>query len=360
MFVVPARFRRHLAVLTAAAALTGCGSTGSPDAGVAPRTSSPAASPPGTAGANGSTAAGSGAPAAAGGGTAAATGTPTGSAATAPAAGGAPPAQPAAAPELPRGGRQLFPAYRLVGYSGRPGVEALGRLGIGSLDARIRELEKRAAPYALDRKILPVMELIATIAAESPGEGGLYRSRAADAMIEEHVEAARKHKALLLIGIQPGRADFLPEVKAYAKWLKEPHVGVALDPEWAVGSGQVPGEVFGRTTGRELDGVAKYLAKVVADNNLPEKVMVVHQLSVRIIDDESKWKRHRGVVGIKSVDGIGSRAMKLDTNRVLTRNLRHVRPGFKLFYEEDVRHGPLMTPKQVMAIRPRPDYVLYE
>jgi hypothetical protein len=37
-----------------------------------------------------------------------------------------------------------------------------------------------------------------------------------------------------------------------------------------------------------------------------------------------------------------------------------VHPGFKLFHDEDTRSGPLMTPKQVLALRPTPEYVLYE
>jgi hypothetical protein len=38
-----------------------------------------------------------------------------------------------------------------------------------------------------------------------------------------------------------------------------------------------------------------------------------------------------------------------------------MRPGFKLFFEEDVRAGSrLMTPQQVLALTPRPEYVLYE
>ena len=34
--------------------------------------------------------------------------------------------------------------------------------------------------------------------------------------------------------------------------------------------------------------------------------------------------------------------------------------GFKLFFEEDGEFGPLMTPAQVLALKPTVDYVLYE
>jgi len=120
--------------------------------------------------------------------------------------------------------------------------------------------------------------------------------------------------------------------------------------------------VFGRTTGAELDGLASYLSSLVRVNKLPEKVFVFHQLSPRIVSNEKALKKHPGVVTIKSVDGIGAREDKLKTWGKLTSNLPTgvVHAGFKLFYTEDARHGPLMTPAQVLALKPRPEYVVYE
>lgn len=266
-----------------------------------------------------------------------------------------------AAQELPRGGRTVFPRYRLVGYAGLTGAPTLGRLGTGPLDSRVREMERRARPYRAGREILPVLEVIATIVQADPGRDGTYRTRIGDDQIAVYLEAARKRDALLLLNIQPGRADFLDEAKAYRRWLDEPDVGLALDPEWAMGPDQVPGRVFGRTTGKELDGVASYLADVVADGDLPEKVLVYHQLAPSIVRRESGLREHRGVAVVKSVDGIGVRAAKEETYRLVGRTTPdHVHPGFKLFYDEDADAGPLMTPEQVLALEPRPEYVLYE
>jgi hypothetical protein len=264
-------------------------------------------------------------------------------------------------PELPRGGRQVFPRYRLVGYSGLTGASTLGRLGTGPLDQRVREMEQRAKPYAAGREILPVLEVITTIVQASPGRDGLYRSRLSDGRIETYLTAARKRHALLLLNLQPGRADFLSEAKAYRRWLVQPDVGLALDPEWAMGPGQVPGRVFGHTTGRELNTVAAYLADLVKAEDLPEKVLVYHQLAPRIVRGESDLEAHRGVALVKSVDGIGVAAAKVNTYRVVGRTTPdHVHPGFKLFYTEDAKAGRLMTPQQVLALKPRPEYVLYE
>jgi hypothetical protein len=268
---------------------------------------------------------------------------------------------PAAPGQLPRGGRTIFPDYRLVGFAGHPHAAALGRLGIGNLDDRAKEIEKVAAPLAGGRKVLPVLELIATVVQGSPGRDGTYRVRGSDAMIAEYLAAARKVDGILLLDIQPGLSDFLTEVKFYEKWLQEPDVGVALDPEWAMGPGQVPMKEFGHTTGKQIDAVARYLSGVVAKHDLPEKVLVYHQLSPSIVRSEKDLKPHKGVAIVKSVDGIGSRAMKEDTYRRLTRSLpKGVHAGFKLFYDEDRHYGKLMTPSQVLALHPRPEYVLYE
>jgi hypothetical protein len=45
---------------------------------------------------------------------------------------------------------------------------------------------------------------------------------------------------------------------------------------------------------------------------------------------------------------------------MLTRK-KEVHPGFKLFFDEDSRNGNrIMTPKEVLALTPQPEYVMYE
>jgi hypothetical protein len=270
-------------------------------------------------------------------------------------------AEPAAL-ELPRGGRVVLPVHRLVGYCGGPGSAALGRLGIGDLDARVRELERLGSAYAAGRVLLPVLELIAVVAQPRPGPDRLYRVRINPTVIRTHLDAARRHRALLLLNVQPGRARVIDEVRALGPWLREPDVGLALDPEWAVRRGQVPGRVYGQTTGREIDAVAEYLGALVRDAGLPEKVFVVHQLAPRIIRDLTALRPHPGVVVVKSVDGIGPPASKIETwRRLVTELPSGMRPGIKLFFEEDAEgSGRLMTASEVLALRPEPEYVMYE
>ncbi len=282
-----------------------------------------------------------------------------------------PPSSPSPSPvrttpardELPRGGTTLFPRYRLVGYSGGESSPAFGRLGVGNLDRRVAEIDRLGRSYTKGgRQPLPVLELITVVVQSQRGRDGQYRSRIDDAQIGRYLAAARRHRALLLLNIQPGRADFLTEVKRLQRWLAEPDVGIALDPEWAVGAHQVPGRVFGRTSAKELNAVAAYLSAFTRAHGLPEKAMVVHQLAPKIVSRVQDVRAHPGVQVVLSVDGIGSRAAKVSTWRRLVKPLPDaVHPGFKLFFTEDRRsHHHLMTPSQVMALKPTPDYVLYE
>lgn len=263
--------------------------------------------------------------------------------------------------QLPRGGRTVFPRYRLFGYSGAPGSAAFGRLGTGDLDARVREIESKGKAYAAGRQVMPVLELIAVIVDSTPGADGNYNRQVSDATIRTYLAVARRHRALLLLDVQPGRDDFLTLARQLEPWLRQPDVGLALDPEWAVEKGQVPGQTYGQTTGAELDGVAAYLDKLVRRRALPQKVLVFHQVAAKVVQHQGRILARDGVVVIKSVDGIGNRSEKTTTWTTLVRGLpASIHPGFKLFYDEDTRHGPLMTPQQVLGLRPTPEYVLIE
>ncbi len=245
-----------------------------------------------------------------------------------------------------------------------PGAPALGELGVTSdLQGQVDKMLKTVADYDQpDRKPLPVMEMIATVVHPFPGKDGMYRERLPQKLIQQWSDVAEKNGALLLLNIQPGRADFLDEAKAYESWLKLPHVSLALDPEWAIGPGQKPGKVFGSTTGAKVDEVAEFVSGVVAENDLPEKPLVVHVLRRSVFREEFGLREHPGVVTIKSVDGIGVPKDKLKAyHAVMDGTPSSIRPGFKLFYGEDVRAGgPLMSPAEVLALNPPPDYVMYE
>jgi hypothetical protein len=271
--------------------------------------------------------------------------------------------EPAPRLELPRGGREIFPAHRLVGFCGTPGAPALGRLA-GNLPQKTKTLLSYAEKYVQgsSRKVLPVFELIAVVVQGAPGNDGKWRRRVPDSVVDEYLQAARAAKALLLLNIQPGHSDFLTEAKHFERYLHLPDVGLALDPEWAMKGKQKPGVTFGQTTGAVLNDVAEYLSGIVKAGDLPEKVLVYHQVNGHVVKDESVLVGHAGVAIIQSVDGLGPKGSKIKTYNFLVKTKpAAVHAGFKLFFDEDKTNGgKLMNPDEVLALSPEPEYVMYE
>jgi len=267
-------------------------------------------------------------------------------------------ARPDRPAELPLGGRRLFPDYRVVAFYGSPRDPQLGALGVGRLRGAIAKLKQQARGYARkSRPALPCLELISTLATAAPGPSGAYRDHLPAKDIDRHLREARRAKALLLLDIQPGRTDFVSEAKRLAKWLKEPDVGLALDPEWRIGEGQLPGKVIGSVSAQEVNETSAYLAQVVKENNLPEKLFVLHQFTSDMVENKEQVLKRPGLATVFNVDGFGTQAAKLSKYRDFTSEAVRFNDGFKLFYEEDTG---LFSPKQVMNISPRPDLIVYE
>ena len=255
---------------------------------------------------------------------------------------------------------RIFPERRVVAFYGAPQDEALGALGDGKPGEVALRLRRQADDYdRAGRPVIPAFELIATIANSEPGENGLYNTQQPDDVISEYLKLARANGALLLLDIQPGRGDFIEEVERLEKFLVEPDVGLALDPEWNVGPEGIPGEVIGSVDADVVNEASEYLQTLVDENDLPQKLLVVHQFTDDMIADKEDLLPRPDVAVTLNVDGFGDRPNKVAKYE----DLRSPSPpeelptGFKLFYEEDIG---LMTPQQVLRLRPQPDLVIYE
>jgi hypothetical protein len=259
---------------------------------------------------------------------------------------------------LPRGGRTILPDFRVVAYYGAPQDDELGALGIGSARRAARRLERQAKPYARrGRPVLPAFELIAAIVTGEPGDGADHSMRQDDSTIRRYLRVARAHRMLLLLDIQPGYAPFLQEARALEHWLKEPDVGLALDPEWSLEPPLLPAQEIGSTDAATVNEVSRYLAGIVRRHDLPQKLLVVHRFTRDMIQAEHQLERNPGVALVVNVDGFGDQPNKISKYREFTRDLTRRFNGFKLFYHEDQN---LMAPNQVLGLRPQPDLVVYE
>jgi hypothetical protein len=272
-----------------------------------------------------------------------------------------PPAEPKLA-ELPGGGRTILPGRRVVALYGHPGADSLGELGIGTPAQAGRKLLKQARAYRTPGvRVLPAMELISTLAQNAPQASGTYSARLPHRSIRRYLKAARRVNSMLILDIQPGRGQFGPEIDYVSRYLAEPDVGLALDPEWKVGPTEIPGQVIGSMEASEVNLASAYLSKLVKARKLPQKLLLVHQFTTGGIKNYDQLKRYPGVGLAINIDGFAGPAGKISKYEELTELTPDKAHGFKLFYDEDRRiGGQLMTARQVLRLNPQPSVVVYE
>lgn len=264
---------------------------------------------------------------------------------------------PAGETELPLGGTTIFPTYQLVAYYGTAGTPALGVLGEGTIPQMTQRLRQAARPFrASGKPVQIVYELIVSVADAHPGPDGNYSHFIARDKVERFVNAARRNKALLVLDLQPGRQSFLPQARRYRWALREPFVGLALDPEWRVGPGQVPAQTVGHVGAAEINHVSRVVADVVRNNHLPEKVFMIHQFRREMVTNIDAVRDRPGLAMVQHVDGFGNRSQKRATlHRVAEPD--QFTMGFKLFYDENT---DIFRPREVLALRPRISFVSYQ
>ena len=267
--------------------------------------------------------------------------------------------------QLPRGGTKILPDYRVVAFYGSPGGTRLGQLGAGTPDQVGVQLADVASDYdSFERHVMPAFELIATIVHDTAGSDGKYRSQLSDDVIDQYLQAANQQQMLLILDIQPGRAKFMDEVRHYAKWLKYPNVSLALDPEWSMRAGEIPGKTYGSTDAATINEVSAYLDQIVQTNKLPQKLLVLHEFRDSMIQNRSAIVERPGLATVFNVDGFGTPEAKTGKYNDLTSDPERpqfVFTGFKLFYEEDTRNnGRIMNWSEVLDLDPQPDVVVYE
>lgn len=263
--------------------------------------------------------------------------------------------------EQPGGGLLAFPGRHVVALYGHPGTSALGLLGEQGVAATVERAERVADRYRAQSKapVVPALEIIATVASASKGKDGDYSAEADVADLLPLVRAAEKAGQYVVIDLQPGRSDFLSQAKRYRSLLVRPHVGLALDPEWRLTKGQKHLRQIGSVKAAEVNRVSSWLAKLTREQELPQKLFVLHQFSTSMITDRAKVvTTHPELSTVIHVDGQGSPAAKKSTWATIRRGApAGVHWGWKNFHDED---EPMLTPRQTWNVRPRPDLVTYQ
>ncbi len=263
--------------------------------------------------------------------------------------------------ELPGGGQVLFPGRRLVALYGSPYSPALGVLGEQQPDASVDIVTALASEYAaLDGTLtVPAFDLIATVASEGAGEDGDYSAELTVDDIRPWIEVAGAAGVYVVLDLQPGRTDFLTQAKRFEELLLLPYVGLALDPEWRLGPEQFHLRQVGSVSAAEVNSVSEWLAALVRDNALPQKLLVVHQFRLSMISDRQDLRTPSELAVVVQMDGQGPLGSKYGTFAAMTAGAEDVRWhwGWKNFYDEDT---PTATPEQTIAVEPQPVFISYQ
>jgi hypothetical protein len=268
----------------------------------------------------------------------------------------APPAPPAS-PAPPAGlvlGDQL-----LVTWYGNPNSNRMGILGERKGAALADGLKAQAAEYQklTTKRVVPAYHVVATVAQATAYQDGKYRRRESPAILRALLDAARANNFKLILDVQTGWSNVAAEVEALRPFLIEPDVYLALDPEFAMSGGIVPGKKIGSMPASEVNAGIDFLERIIREHNLPPKVFIVHQFTWNMLPNKAGIKKSSMVDVVLMMDGFGSPQLKRSTWRSILRQGSLPFMGFKLFYKQDTN---VMTPAQVMALDPTPTVICYQ
>lgn len=289
-------------------------------------------------------------------------------------------------------GRFILPHYRIVSYYGNPLSPYMGILGEYAPQVMLQKLAAQALAYQRadpSHPVLKALEMVAVVAQRSAGPDGSYSARMPLSLIDQELQLARSAHAILILDVQVGRASVPSEVRYLAPILRQPDVELALDPEFDMLPGNIPGIEFGTMSTADINWTIQYLNRMVVRDHLPQKVLIVHQFI------ESMVPGWRGIVEapyvalVRDMDGFGGQSIKMQKYEIfihdeavpyvlpspyLPTGLRAAVPlnagtiamysgrpvvigGLKLFYTQDT---PVMTPEMLMTLNPPPLVVIYQ
>lgn len=264
--------------------------------------------------------------------------------------------------QLPGGGYSILgdsQPKRYVAFYGHPETPALGVLGEQGPQATLDLMAPYVTDYAADgHLVVPTFEMLATVAAADPTDGD-YSFEWPIETFTPWIETAAAQGAYVILDLQPGRDDFLTQAKQYEQLLLNPHVGLALDPEWRLGPDQVHLQQVGRVEAAEVNLVLHWLADLVRDNGLPQKMLIVHQFREFMIQDRATIEQRPEIQVVIQMDGQGPIASKDGTWAAITSGTEgsHWSWGWKNFFDEDI---PTPSPEHTMGKVPIPVFVSYQ
>jgi len=258
----------------------------------------------------------------------------------------------------------IFPFTRVIAFYGNLYSTRMGILGELPKNEMLQKLKGEVAAWQKADSVIevvPALHYIAVTAQNDPGKGGKYRLRMPFHQIDSVINMAKIIDALVFIDIQVGLSTLQSEIPEFEKYLKMPNVHLGIDPEFSMKGGQKPGAVIGTFDAADINYATDYLAKLVKENNIPPKILVIHRFTQGMVTGTKQIKKQPEVQIVMHMDGWGEPARKINTYQQYIYKEPVEFTGFKLFYKNDTKNnGRLLTPGELVRLKPQPVYIQYQ
>jgi hypothetical protein len=260
----------------------------------------------------------------------------------------------------------ILPHRRIIAFYGTPRSTRMGILGELLPPALMMDrLEDVAAEWtAADpgTPAAPALHLIVTVAHGQPGADGLYRIRHGAETIDQVIRWADSRGWIVFLDIQVGQSTVEAELPRLLPWLARPNVHLALDPEFAMKDGRLPGRYIGTMDASEVNHAIGVLERLVDSLQLPPKVVVVHRFTVDMLTNARSIRVDpRGRVQVViDMDGFGAPSQKAAIWRHVILRWPVQYTGLKIFTKRR-NDDPMMDPPEVLErFWPAPNYIQYQ
>jgi hypothetical protein len=254
----------------------------------------------------------------------------------------------------------LFEGRLLVGLYGTCGGPGLGILGTASATDTVTMTLAQVGEYQAlltDTQVIPFFHMVTTIADPFPGKDKDYNHRAVTATLQLWLDVARRHDVWSVLDIQPAHSPITVELAHVEPFLRQKNVHLAIDPEFLMSeTTRIPGQLIGFMDGETLNIVQSWLNDLAIRVG-ERKMLIIHQFDNRMFAGKEAIVDYPLVELVWDADGFGAPGAKIADYEQYAGEPGFEYGGFKLFYNYD---EPVMTPENVLRLKPRPVFVVYQ
>ncbi|MDR0554369.1 MAG: hypothetical protein LBG76_06185 [Treponema sp.] len=234
----------------------------------------------------------------------------------------------------------------------------LGRYSITELDERLSALAEEYGAVNGGRGIRKAFYIIYGTVWPG-GDIGILSEK----VLTDYIQYALDNDLLVFIDHQIGRFDPVESLKVMLPYLRYPNVHLALDPEWRTTK---PMKEIGTVTADEINRAQRVMEDYIIEHELPgERMLVIHQFNWRMIQNrEQVLSNFERVRLVHCADGFGNPTIKRASYANNAQATNMPIKGFKLFYNFNIPGAgydwPILSPKEVYELNPRPYVIMYQ